>query len=159
MKVIKIKKTNCNEFVNCLVDDSDYIYLSKRHWQMKDGYAISATWNKATKKSGQIRMHKIILWSPKGYCVDHKDHNRLNNQKNNLRICTNTQNVRNAVKSRANKSGFKGVSWCKKRNKWLAQIKVDGRCYNLGAYEEISDAVIAYRAAASKFHGEFANYG
>ncbi len=50
---------------------------------------------------------------PEGYDVDHLDGDRLNNNKDNLRLATKTINARNHSKSKANTSGITGVVYQK----------------------------------------------
>lgn len=54
-----------------------------------------------------------------------------------------------------NKSGVKGVSWDKKRDKWLAQIQFQKKSYNLGRYENKEDAIAARKDAEEKLHKKF----
>jgi len=92
-------------------------------------------------------------------CVNHRDGNGLNNHRENLRLATHIENTRNQRKSSANTSGHKGVCWHKHVGKWMAQIGDNGKIVNLGYFDDIKDAAAAYREAAAKYHGEFANCG
>lgn len=85
--------------------------------------------------------------------IDHIDGNGLNNQKENLRICTRSENMRNRDKQADNLSGYKGVY--KKDNRYRAQITVEGKQIYLGSYQNIEDAVKAYNEASIKYHGKF----
>lgn len=89
--------------------------------------------------------------------VDHEDHNGLNCQRENLRVCTNAQNVANQRKQKRGKSSqFKGV-YCKKRDgKWYAQIEANGEHKFLGSFADELDAAFAYDVAARQNFGEFA---
>lgn len=127
------------------VDDDDFLYLTKTKWAHKNGYAV-------TSGSSQIFMHRIILKTPKGLITDHKDHDRLNNQKANIRICTHAQNVMN--RRTKPPSGFKGV--CLQRGKWASHIKKDGKHIWLGLFSSKEEAAITYDKAAIKYFGEFA---
>lgn len=60
--------------------------------------------------------------------------------------------------SKNNKSGIKGVSWDKKRQKWAAQITFKRKVYNLGRYDTKEDAAKARQDAEKKFFGEFEKY-
>ncbi len=95
-----------------LVDDEDYEYLMKNSWCYQNpGYA-------ARRKNKSIElMHRVIMKAKKGEQVDHIDMNRLNNQKENLRIVNNSQNGMNKLVQNNSTSGYKGVSWRKERNK------------------------------------------
>lgn len=57
--------------------------------------------------------------------------------------------------SKANKSGIKGVSWDKNRNKWVAQITFKGKNYNLGRYNNKEDAREAREKAEKEMFGKF----
>jgi len=110
-------------------------------------------------------LHRVILQRILGRSlarnefVDHRDGDGLNNHRENLRVATHTENMRNQRKSSANTSGYKGVCWHKHVRKWTVQISVNGKYVYLGYFDDIEDAAAAYRQAADKHHGEFANYG
>ncbi len=88
--------------------------------------------------------------------IDHRDLNRANNRWDNLRVATNSQNHANTRAQSNNRSGFKGVSWSKAANKWMAQIVRD-RCHTyLGLFDTPEDAHAAYCVAAERLFGEFA---
>lgn len=83
--------------------------------------------------------------------IDHIDGDRLNNKFNNLREATAAQNSQNEIKPRANnKSGYLGVSPYK--NKWRADIKVNGKTKALGYFECPLEAHAAYLRAKSTLH-------
>lgn len=101
-----------------------------------------------------VSMHRLILGLDSGSCVDHRDGDRLNNQCYNLRPATRAENGCNRKKHRNNTSGVPGVSL--NQGKWKAYIKVSWVNKNLGAYDNLADAVAARRAAETKYFGEFA---
>lgn len=89
--------------------------------------------------------------------VDHRDHNGLNNTRDNLRVATRSQNHRNRQKLPGNAtSDYKGVSWDKARGRWTAHIKIGGKAKNLGRFEEELTAARVYDAAALRLFGSFA---
>jgi hypothetical protein len=143
-----------------LVDDEDYEYLNQFKWFTNNingyfyaGRQITVSKNKQTI----IYMHRIIMKPEKGTVIDHLDGNTLNNQKNNLRICTHAENMRNSKINKNNKSGYKGVVYQINSNNYKAQIKFNNKTINIGSYIDPIDAARAYNAAALKYHGEFAN--
>ncbi len=93
----------------------------------------------------------------KGMVIDHLDGNPLNNKKNNLRICTHAENMRNSKIRINNKSGYKGVSYQENSNNYRASIRFNNIKINIGDFIDPIDAARAYNAAALKYHGEFAH--
>jgi HNH endonuclease len=142
-----------------LVPDEWFEELNKHKWHAQKGghtlYAASRVKN-ADGRSVKIYMHRVILNAPKGVRIDHIDGNGLNNQLDNLRFATHAENEANRGKNKNNKSGFKGVSWSKRRRKWLAQIGFEGKQINLGCRYDIYEAVKLRNDAALKLHGKFA---
>jgi hypothetical protein len=88
--------------------------------------------------------------------VDHRNRSRLDNRRCNLRVCTSEENTHNSSKPCTNRSGFKGVSWHRKGQKWQAHIRANRRNMYLGLFSDVEDAALAYDAAAREHHGEFA---
>lgn len=91
--------------------------------------------------------------------IDHINGIPGDNRICNLREASSSENKQNRRISSVNTSGQKGVSWVANRSKWHARIQIKGKSINLGQYREFNDAVEAYRNAAPKIHGEFANFG
>jgi hypothetical protein len=92
---------------------------------------------------------------PDGMHVDHINHNTLDNRKENLRICTNSENQMNKGKYKNNKSGYKGVCLKKSTGKWSASIKINKKQKYLGCFDDPKDAYRAYCNASRKNHGEY----
>jgi hypothetical protein len=134
-----------------LVDTEDYPRLSKYRWRAKqiDGlwYAYSA--NNA--------MHRELLTPGPGVCVDHINHDGLDNRRENLRLASHAENMANKKRPCTNKSGFKGVSFAPQLNKWYASIKIHGKSLNLGYYLDKIAAANAYDEAAKHHFGNFAH--
>jgi hypothetical protein len=109
-----------------------------------------------TKRRGMY-LHRFVLNAPDRIYVDHVNHDPLDNRKQNLRLCTCSQNAANGV-GRPEKriSKYKGVGWRASIRRWYAQIKTGGRCKKLGYFEDEDLAAAAYDRAASTLWGSFA---
>jgi len=137
-----------------IVDDDDFGELSKNKWCYLNGYAVRGISIK--NKSHTVFMHRQINKTPEGMSTDHVDGNKLNNKKENLRTCTESENKRNAKTPKTNKSGYKGVSFSSSHKKWYAIIKNNGKSLWIGGYDNKTDAAIAYDKKAIELYGEFA---
>lgn len=91
-----------------------------------------------------------------GVRVDHADNDSLNNTRKNLRLATHSQNIANSKIHSNNTSGYRGVSFDKRRKKWVVQIKLFSRRMVLGNYSSKIKAAKIYDYANLKFHGRFA---
>ena len=87
--------------------------------------------------------------------VDHIDENKTNNNITNLRWATRSQNGYNKDMSKTNVSGFKGVTWIKGNQKYVARIKINGKNKHLGCFKTAEDASKVYEEKAKELHGEF----
>ena len=141
-----------------IVDDEDYGELSKHKWCVdKTPYTYYAI--RRVKRRGKcttIRMHRFILNAKPGEDVDHRDSNGLKNTRDNLRICTRSQNVQNQRPRKDGSSRYKGVRWHKTAKKWQAQIVSNHKERHLGLFDNEIQAAQAYDIAAKELFGEFA---
>ena len=101
-------------------------------------------------------LHTLLMNPEKGMLVDHVDGNKLNNCRDNLRVCSHAQNIQNQKISVRNTSGYKGVSYDKSRRKWTAYITALRKRHFLGRFNTAKEAALAYDKAASFYFGEFA---
>lgn len=151
-----MKKIPLTKGAEAIVDDEDYSYLSQFSWYLNStGDAVRSELGRS-KGRKHIRMHREILNAPNNKVVDHKNGNRLDNRKSNLRLCSKKDNNHNSKKPKHNTSGFKGVSWHKASKKWRAYIKYNRKTIQIGTFENILDAARAYDNKAQELFGDFA---
>lgn len=138
------------------VDDEDYEYLSKFNWCANKGakhktyYAV-----RGTRKQGKYRrifMHRVIAQARTGETVDHRNHNTLDNQRENLRVGTQALNLLNRLPAKDGKSRYKGVSFYTPTLQWVAVF----RGQHIGYFNNEVDAARAYNATAKAAGGDWA---
>lgn len=140
-----------------MVDDEDYEWISSFNWSAEVGkksvYAVRNARNESGCRKTQ-RMHRLIMGvtDPK-IDIDHKNHNGIDNQRINLRVSTTSQNMKNRRVGRNNTTGFKGVSWHKRDEKYSAQYGVNGKKINIGSFDCPIEAARHYNKVALE-HGE-----
>lgn len=150
-----------------IVDECDARWVEGWNWQYLSphggrplGYAI----RDVPRPGKRVRLHvalveRIGIVVPPGQEIDHINRNGLDNRRANLRIVPHALNARNQPLSRANTSGFKGVTWNRRKRRWQAQIMVNGRNHWLGNFERLEDAAAAYVEGSKRLHGEFGYTG
>lgn len=145
-EVILYDKFN-NEKARAIIDLDDMDLISQYKWSLDNsGYA-------RTRSPISISMHKLIMSASDDDIVDHKDHNRLNNKKENLRICTQSQNEMNKSIQSNNSSGFAGV-YQTKGGLWATQIKINGETIPVATSSSFEKAVKIRKEAEEKYFGE-----
>lgn len=143
-KVVPLNKGLC-----AIIDDGDFERVSSYVWHMHMGYPSTNL-----RPGKKIFLHQYIFGD--GIMRDHKDGDALNNQRDNLRICTFGENARNAKLRIDNTTGAKGV--CRTHTiveKYEARIRVSEQRIYLGQYQSVDEAAHAYNKAAILLHGDF----
>lgn len=146
-----------------IVDDCNYEWLNQWKWyavkSLNTYYAGRCLYLGGGRKNAKrksIFMHNLILKPEQGQEIDHCNRIGLDNRLNNLRSCTHSQNCQNATPHKKSRSKYKGVTWLKARNRWVADITVSYKMMRIGSFHSEILAAKAYDKAARKYHGEFA---
>ncbi len=152
--------------VGVIIDREDASVFDQYTWTGSDnGNGISYVCRRTRKSEGgepkKIYLHSSINNPPSGKVVDHINGDPLDNRKSNLRAVTRGQNNMNrgangTHRGKPTTSPYKGVSWDKRRNKWVSNIGHDYKLIYLGSFDVPEDAARAYDVKAKELHGEFA---
>ena len=111
---------------------------------------LSASGYVSTNIKGlNMRLHRFIMDCPEDMVVDHINHDRLDNRKSNLRICTRQQNNMNRKCA--------GITYHKTTGKWIAQIAYNHNHMYLGSFDKKEDAIQARKQAEIEYFGEYRN--
>jgi hypothetical protein len=117
----------------------------------KQGYQVVKIFRKT------YQQHRVMFalyhdrWPSNGLQLDHIDGDKINNHPDNLREVTNMVNQQNTKMHSHNTSGVNGVNWMKLKNKWRAEIRIDGKSHYLGVFDTIEEAAEARRLANIKY--------
>ena len=144
-----------------LVDDEDFEVLSQFTWRLtRKGYATRHLPRDGGPQKSML-MHRQIMGLNKGdrVEVDHRNGNKLDNRRNNIRVATPSQNMANVSLRSDNTSGCKGVHWYKAGKKWKAYISYNKKQKHLGTFDTKELAIEFRQLAAELLHGEYVNHG
>jgi hypothetical protein len=124
-----------------LIDDADYEQVSRLRWGKKRTPA--GYWYARSTTNPRIWLHRLITGAPADLDVDHRDHDTLNNQRDNLQVATRSQNQHNRKGARVDSlTGVRGVTYISKRyaSPWRAYAQFDGVKYYFGHHKTKAEA-------------------
>ncbi len=138
-----------------LVDDDRFEALSRFRWKLNER-GIYAQWrDNGVRRT--VMLHHAVIGKPRaGLETDHRDRNRLNNQRSNLRQCTHGQNMQN--RGGWSKTGFKGIYRDKRQpiKPWIAELNLGRAKFKSKSFGTPEEAALAYNELAKAHFGEFA---
>jgi len=102
----------------------------------------------------KLYLHRMVADANKGVIVDHKNGDKLDARRENLRVATKSQNAANVGRLSTNRTGLKGVS--KQANRFRAFVHKGGKTIYLGSFDTKEEAACKYDREAKKLFGEFA---
>lgn len=137
---------------SCVKVDADVFARAQKHsWHMHRKYpATTLGSGRAAKK---LYLHRFVL-GDLGTVIDHRNGDRLDNRRSNLRRATKSQNTANIGRISTNKTGFKGVMHYGDRFRAFAHL--NGQTRYLGTFDSAKDAACAYDREAKRIFGRFA---
>ena len=141
---------SCKEVARALIDLEDIDNVKKYKWSLrKDGYITAYTGKTSL-------LHRFIMDCPDDKVVDHINHNRLDNRKSNLRICTHQQNMMNSGKRQSN-TGYTGVYWFDVTGKYVVKIGLNKKSIHIGYFDTLEQAIEARKQAEIDLFGDYRN--
>lgn len=136
-----------------LVSSQDFGILAERRWtQTFKGYVDS--------RGGKL--HRRVARAAPGELVDHINHDKLDCRRENLRVVTDAQSIRNRRKLRRKSSPASPYIGVHRNGAgWIARICIGGVRKSVGTFKTDTEAAEAYDQAARVHIGEYAqlNFG
>lgn len=135
----------------CYIDKEDYNLVNQYRWNLQsNGYAVANINGKSTL------IHRLVMGvvDDPSFQVDHIRHNKLDNRKQMLRLCSASENRRNSQKHMKASSQFKGVY--NDQGKWHVQIFHNRKVRNKGRYSNEKTAAKVYDYYALEHFKDFA---
>jgi hypothetical protein len=133
---------------------SNAVFGSKAGWINDEGYICIGIKGKAYKAHRLAFLYMTGAF-PKNDC-DHINMIKSDNRWINLRESTKSENRCNIKRMANNTTGHKGVTFNKRDNVYVAQIKINKKHIYLGSFKDVDDAARCYKNNVEKYHGEFA---
>jgi len=139
-----------------LINEDDTHLMDGYAWHFDvSGYIVRRAW-KDGKCVKNIRLHRLVIGAKDGQYVDHINENKADNRKENLRIATYSQNLACRGPYKNNTSGYKGVSWDKRRKVWMVLLGYQGKRIYVGSFNDKNKAAQMYNIKAKEIFGDFA---
>ena len=145
---IPLRAQNGSIRAYALVDAVDSDWLNQWRWSFQGGYAYRTVRLDGGKRRSPIYMHRAILGlsAGDGFECDHKNRDRLDNRRENLRKVPKGVNIQNQM-GRVRTSAHRGVAWDKQRCKWESYLSVRGKKVKLGRFASEIEAADTSRKA------------
>ncbi len=141
--------SNGNTFI---VDIDDYEKIKEYCWYVNKNGKVQTSMNGNT-----MPLHRFVMnLIDKDYEVDHINHDRTDNRKENLRIVTHAENMKNIITPKNNTSGRVGVQYVKKTGKWKAMIHI-GDKYISKTFDTFEEAVEKRIELEKEYFGKMRN--
>lgn len=135
-----------------IVDANDAEWAMQYRWHVVNGYVSRSEYRGGGRKKSRIQrilMHRDLLGLVPfdGIEVDHRNRNRLDNRRSNLRTATRAEQVQNVSSRPGSSSQYRGVSWREDGQVWRAYIQVNGKNTYLGNFASEEEAAEVAREA------------
>lgn len=147
-----------NERIGSFIIDTEDLEKVKYHkWRLSHQHVCTGLPAKGTQRDVAHVVLGFVAKDNPGLVVDHINGNPMDNRKNNLRICSQGENVLNKSFVSRNTSGFIGISWKKDRDCWDPEIRLRKTRCHLGQTKNFKEAVYKRYVAEELVFEDFAN--
>lgn len=157
------------EVLNAIFDYKDGFLYWKISYNPKivigSQFGYVNVYTNATRYRGKVLGHTYLMArliflyhnNQLSECIDHIDHDTMNNKIENLRAATKLENNRNSSSRKNSSSQYCGVSFHIRIKKWGASVRINNRQIHIGYFDSEIEAALAYNRFAVKYYKEFAN--
>lgn len=132
-----------------LISVEDLDLLAHYSWSLDIGGYVQSNNGRV------VKLHRLITNCPRGLVVHHKDNNPLNNTRDNLECVKQGYNVAQQNKQANTYSRFKGVTFCRRRNKWIARVRFNYDLIFGGYFDTEEEAGLKAKEMYRKHNGKF----
>lgn len=147
--LIPLRARNGSIRAYAIVDAADADWVNRYRWALSGGYAFRTTQVDGRKRTLWLHREILGLTSGDGLSGDHKNRDRLDNRRSNLRPIPRPSNSQNKGVRPGSSSRYRGVSWDASRRKWVAQVN-NGRHVYLGRFDDEIEAARAARQGRAR---------
>lgn len=152
-----MSKIELTQGLYSVIDKEDLKRISNHSWCIQKNGKQGKIYAASRINKKLILLHRFILnITDRKVAVDHINGNTLDNRKENLRICSWSENLRNSNKHKDSKSLYKGIFYNKLNKNWRSRIFKDGKSYEIGSFKTDIEAAQAYDSKAIELFGKFA---
>lgn len=141
-----------------IIDTEDLLKVKYHKWRFSHSHIVTGLPAQGTQRELSWVVLGLDNRIETNIVVDHINCNPKDNRKENLRICQQSENVRNKSFMSNNTTGFIGVSYRKDRDRWDPEIRRNGVRCHLGYTKDCKEAVYKRYYAEQLVFGEFANF-
>lgn len=148
---IPLRKMDGSVKAYALIDAADAEWASQWTWGLTNNYVTRQVWGGKNGESATFYLHRELfgLTTGDGTECDHRNRNRLDNRRCNLRVTDRAGNAQN-LPSLGGTSRYRGVSLFKPTGRWHAQLTVGGKNMHLGYFRTEEEAAEVARTARLK---------
>jgi len=142
--------------------DEEFAHLNGLKWHLTNRKRTKTHRYVASSKdldgvTKHTKMHQLIMGKPpRGMVIDHKNGDKKDNRRANLRFATRQENAMNHSKYDNNTSGYIGAYLHKPSGGWMSKIGHKNKLIHLGTFKTAEEAARARDVAALELHGKFA---